>query len=236
ARRTREDLMSFLRSIVVLLLAIGAGVAVLLVISQEPFADSKFEFQQDREHIGVLREFPYPALATPQTRFLLVDAGKHGASATAKGLEGKTVRLRGSLIQRGPDSMLELVTGTVQSNPETPPTPPETATDIGPAVLVGEIVDSKCFFGVMNPGNGKVHRDCAANCIRGGIPPAFLVRDAAGNARVFLLTGSDGRALHQEVLDLVAEPIRITGRISRLGTQDFLRAEPETFQRAAAQP
>jgi hypothetical protein len=27
--------------------------------------------------------------------------------------------------------------------------------------LTGEIVDSKCYLGVMNPGQGKVHRDCA---------------------------------------------------------------------------
>ena len=33
------------------------------------------------------------------------------------------------------------------------------AVDFGEVTLAGEIVDSKCYLGVMNPGNGKVHRD-----------------------------------------------------------------------------
>ena len=85
--------------------------------------------------------------------------------------------------------------------------------------------------GVMNPGNGKVHRDCAVRCISGGAPPAFIVKDASGDAQVLLLTGSDGRAVNREVLDYVAEPLTITGRLARRGDALLLRAEPGSFRR-----
>ena len=46
-------------------------------------------------------------------------------------------------------------------------------------MLRGEIVDSKCYLGVMNPGEGTVHRDCAARCLSGGLPPMLVVRSPA---------------------------------------------------------
>ena len=37
---------------------------------------------------------------------------------------------------------------------------------LGPVELTGEIADSKCWLGVMNPGEGTVHRDCARRCLK----------------------------------------------------------------------
>jgi hypothetical protein len=62
----------------------------------------------------------------------------------------------------------------------------------------------------MNPGAGKVHRDCAVRCISGGIPPAFLVRDSSGNLVTLLLAN-----WKRELLEHVAEPVAIRGRLSR---------------------
>ena len=104
---------------------------------------------------------------------------------------------------------------------------------LGVSTFVGEIVDSKCYFGVMNPGNGKVHRDCAARCISGGIPPALTVRDAAGTVRTILLASSDGRALHREVLDFVAEPVKITGQLFQAGATLILEAAPNAIVRSS---
>jgi hypothetical protein len=50
--------------------------------------------------------------------------------------------------------------------------------------LRGEIVDTKCYLGVMTPGEDKVHRGCAVRCISRGVPPAFLVRDASADSRI----------------------------------------------------
>jgi hypothetical protein len=108
---------------------------------------------------------------------------------------------------------------------------PDHITDLGEVTLKGEIVDSKCYLGVMNPGNGKVHRDCAVRCISGGAPPAFIAQDSKGDVRVLLLTGSDGRALNREILSFVAEPLELTGRLARRGDSLFLLSEPSTFRR-----
>src|SRR5206468_3964392 len=127
---------------------------------------------------GVLREHPYPRL----DNYLLAAPGKHGAMEMAKGLDGRTVRLMGSLIYRGSDAMIEALPNTVQASADAP-VPSATPIDLGLVTLAGEIVDSKCYLGVMNPGNGKVHRDCAARCISGGIPPMFVAKDSSGVSR-----------------------------------------------------
>jgi hypothetical protein len=207
--------------------AFGAAVAVILVFAQLPFAASEFEFQQYHDYAGTVIDWPYPMLVSGPDRILLVDRGKHGASIGA--LAGKNVQLKGALIHRGADRMLELLPGSLHEAPGAAAA--ETPVNLGPVTLTGEIVDSKCFLGVMNPGNGKVHRDCAVRCISGGIPPAFLVRDAAGETRTLLLTGSDGRRLNREVLDFVAEPVTIGGELVRISSTFILKAEPASFRR-----
>jgi len=102
-----------------------------------------------------------------------------------------------------------------------------------PVTLTGEIVDTKCHFGVMQPGSGKVHRACAARCIAGGIPPGLLVRDADGSIRTVLLAGADGRELHGEVLPYVAEPVRIRGTLVHSAGLLVLRADPSDITRTA---
>jgi hypothetical protein len=92
--------------------------------------------------------------------------------------------------------------------------------DLGEVQLTGEIVDSKCYFGVMNPGNGKVHRDCAARCISGGIPPALLVRDAEGRSDTVLLA-----KWNRELLKHIAEPVTLRGRLSTAAGRLMLRLE-----------
>ncbi len=144
-------------------------------------------------------------------------------------MDWEGIRLKGALIRRGNDRMLELLPGSLQafSAPQAVTLP----AILGPVKLIGEIVDSKCYLGVMNPGNGNVHRDCAARCISGGIPPAFIVTDASGETRTMLLVGANGRRMNQEVLDFVAEPLEITGRLLRMGSTLVLEAEPKDFRR-----
>jgi hypothetical protein len=209
APKAPAALMRALRRMVIALFGSAVAIAVSLVLGQQPFAASRFEFLQNRDYQGVVSLRPHPRLLTEQGSFLLVGPGKHGAGDSLNGLDLWPVRLRGALIQRNHHRMLELVPGSVQATGRTGAAP-ETI-HLGEVTLHGEIVDSKCFLGVMNPGNGKVHRGCAVRCISGGIPPAFVARDAAGASRTMLLTGVASR----EILDFVAEPVTIRGRLSR---------------------
>jgi hypothetical protein len=200
-----HELGRWLRRILALLLAVAAAIALVLVFAQAPFAASFFEFGVDRDYAGVLALSPYPHLITsPANSYLLAGQGKHGVEGVA-GEDGREVRLRGSLITRGHDKMIEVRPETLRFGPRM--SPKTVVRDLDQRTLRGEIVDSKCFLGVMNPGSGQVHRDCAARCLSGGLPPLFV----SGN-EVMLLEGFDVRHnLHR-----AGVPITLSGRAKRV--------------------
>ena len=101
--------------------------------------------------------------------------------------------------------------------------------DKGPVELTGEIVDSKCFLGVMVPGSGKTHKECASLCLRGGIPPAFYVQDRAGHSSLLLLTGSAGEPIGAPVLQTAGGAISVTGSIQQQGGWLVLRIDPASW-------
>jgi hypothetical protein len=225
-----SSIRRFIRTVVIVLSALSLAVAMALIWAQGPFAASRFEYGVYRDYQGELVEWPYPMLITREGHYLLVGPGKFGVADLMRGHETAGVELRGALISRGSDQMLEIDPRSVRFGAEVPSSKRRIA-DLGPVILTGEIVDTKCHLGVMNPGDGKVHRDCAVRCISGGAPPGFLVRDEFGETRLLLLVGGDGRALAREVLDYVAEPIRISGQVKRVGTSLILLAEPHDFRR-----
>jgi hypothetical protein len=227
--RAPERLGRHVFRIVIALGCLALLLALLLAFHQHPFAASTFEYRQYHDYDGAIVESPYPILVNRQARYLLVAPGKHGASELVTGLNLGNVELRGSLIRRGDDKMLEIVPGSIRTT--SGQVKLDERVSLGHVSLTGEIVDSKCYLGVMNPGNGKVHRDCAVRCISGGIPPALIVKDMAGTVRTILLTASDGGALSPEVLDMVAEPVQITGQLFQSGSTLILQAAPNAFVR-----
>ena len=108
--------------------------------------------------------------------------------------------------------MLELVPDTLEPAAAAEAVSPRRPNRSGRVELTGEIVDSKCFLGVMKPGRGKPHRSCAARCLAGGIPPQLLVVSAEGASRLLLLADAQGGPLAPEsFLDLVGEPVTASG-------------------------
>ena len=224
-------LARFVRRLTLLLCLLGVAIALALVTGQMPFANSAFEYGKIRGFEGIIDARPYPTLLVARpgevrsgdkhSRYLLVAPGKHGADNIVAGFDGKEVRLKGQLIYRASETMIEIEPGSISTLTGHPA--PETPTvDLGAVTVTGEIVDSKCYLGVMNPGNGKVHRDCAARCISGGIPPIFVTLDG----EQFLLVGPEGTAIAPDALrEFVAEPITITGEALRRGEARILRVD-----------
>lgn len=204
-------------------LVVSASIALLFATVQEHFANSTFEFGKVREFHGTLREDPHPILITTENAegnsrekpnsYLLVAPGKHGAEHLIQSYKGQTVRFKGTLITRNEGKMIEVVQGTI--NPDRMANPVENgATALGDRDLAGEIVDTKCFLGVMNPGEGKVHRECAALCLAGGIPAALFTQDFEGVAKLLLLTDPSGAPLAQSAyLQRVGQPVRVQGYV-----------------------
>ncbi|MBV9180582.1 MAG: hypothetical protein JO356_04665, partial [Acidobacteria bacterium] len=187
--KTPLALARFVRRVIVLLGFLAVVVSLALVTGQMPFANSAFEYGMTRRFEGIIDMRPYPTLLVARpgevglgdkhSRYLLVAPGKHGADRLVAGFDGKKVRLLGQLIYRESATMIQIEPGSILPL-NSPPAPQAPTVDLGTVTLTGGIVDSKCYLGVMNPGNGKVHRDCAALCLSGGIPPIFVTLDREG--------------------------------------------------------
>jgi len=221
-----------MKALIVVLSAAATTSAIAFAALQRTYARSFFESGKERTFEGVIEAGPYPTLlSSPDaanasaSRYLLVANGKHGADSQAEAYVGKRVRLRGRLIYRDDQKMIALSGGSISvlGDPQENQVAPK---NLGEFDLVGEIVDSKCYLGNMNPGNGKVHRDCAVRCLSGGIPPVFATNDLNGSPAVLLLTGPNQKRLPREAfLDRVAQPMRIHGRVVQIGNTLFLKTE-----------
>ena len=58
----------------------------------------------------------------------------------------------------------------------------------------------------------------------------LLIRRKEGLPLYFLLVSSDGRPVNKQILDMVAEPIEITGEVIRQGELSILRADPAMYR------
>ena len=250
--RAAPGIGRFVRQAVIGLLLLALLAAVLLAMAQQMIGASVFEWGKVKKFSGVLKLQPYPHLLVPRpgtadfptlqsgkarpagfSTYYLVAPFKFGLDREKlAALDGKNVSLRGTLIYRGNQTMVETLPDSITAADPPSPSLPATATiELGRQTLTGEIVDSKCFLGVMNPGQLLPHRACAIRCISGGVPPVLLVRRPAGPAIYLLLVSAAGKPVNQEVLDLVAEPVQITGEIERQGDWLILRADPTTYRR-----
>lgn len=233
-----RDLGSYLRPRIAALLVLVGLLAAGLALSQQPYGASTFEFGVETELEGRLEVEPVPLLVVErpagggQSLYLLTVFGKRDARPVVEPHEGRRVRLRGALIHRDDQVMVEVVPDSIELL-EGAASPGREVLALGEVTLEGEVVDSKCFLGVMNPGSTKPHRACATLCIRGGVPPVLLVRDEAGGARYLLLTDAEGGALNEWLVEqqLVAEPVRVRGQLERRGSLEVLRVEGAGIER-----
>jgi hypothetical protein len=231
------------RRFVALMVVVMLGLALAFAAMQRTIGVGAFEYGDLKKFTGTLKVQPYPHLlvrrpgtAGAQTAFsvyYLVAPFKFGLDRDKLSpLDGHYVSLMGTLIYRGNQTMVEAVPDTIKIDEQEMPLPPGTETvALGRQTLEGEIVDSKCFLGVMNPGQLAPHRGCAIRCISGGIPPVLLVRQKDGQAVYLLLVSADGKPVNKEVLAMVAEPVQITGEVRRQDGLLILRADPATYLR-----
>lgn len=196
-----------------------------------PVDRGRFEFGNEKIYHGVLYEDPVPRLritsADGETKdHILVGAGKFGAGELIKGANGREVAFTGTLIERKPFHMIEI------TRPETfkilditaEPKPAPTVSKLGEGEFTGELVDTKCWSGVMRPATGKVHRACAIRCLSGGVPPGLLVRDKSGDGVVLLLAAEGEGKLVYDV-QLAARFIKVKGVLELHGETPVLRVK-----------
>lgn len=203
-------------------------VAILLAWYQKKFSKNTFNYGINSKVEGYYFEKPIPHLAVPLgvtsdgkeifQNVLLVGEGKAGAKDVmsrirqneSKSLVGAKMELTGFMIYGNGKALLQVsledntnlafLSGTVSPN--------ESIDSTDTRSVSGEIVDPKCYFGVMKPGEGKAHRSCAIRCIAGGIPP---VLHASTSDEYFLIVNERWQPANEDVLALVGDQITLMG-------------------------
>jgi hypothetical protein len=214
-----------IRATAAALLALAVLLPLLLVAAQARFSSGTFEFGRARVVEGRLVEFPYPALdvdgQTPAF-YWLVGPGKHGAASLVRGLDGRRVRVRGSLIERDGEAMLQIAADAIETVAAAGVTKPSAPVRIRSVSVVGELVDSKCHLGVMKPGEGPAHRDCAVRCLLGAVPPMISVRAARDVPARLALVREDGGPFFSDFSALAGRPLALRGTLVSQGARRFL--------------
>ncbi len=219
---------SLVQKAVIVIGVIIVVISALLVFNQKPFSKASFDYGKLSLKEGYLFKGPVPHLKVPVQEdgsdniryktILLVGFGKAGADKTISEfekklglLEGKLVALKGYLITGNGRTLMQLeekippvILGKLLNENTSSSLVP-----MGTVSLSGEIVDPKCYFGVMKPGEGKPHRSCAIRCIAGGIPPVFHT-DSGG---YMVLLGDDFQPVNQQVLSIVGDQINLGGQL-----------------------
>lgn len=230
------------RMTVVALLVLAGLIAAGLAASQRLIGSSVFEWGTVRTFSGILQTQPVPHLLVPRpgktdglpqfSTYYLVAPWKFGLdTGSIAALNGRAVTLRGTLIHRDNQAMVETQPEWIQADTKDATNSIPRAVPLGRQTFTGEIVDSKCYLGVMNPGRLIPHRACAIRCISGGVPPVLLVRRRDGTTLCLLLVSHEGKPVNRQVLDMVAEPVEITGNLERQGELLVLYADPATYRR-----
>ena len=239
---TPQSLKRFYRPLV---LALVAGCALLgywLGTQQKPGAPGVWAVDAATTMSGVLQVNPYPVLhrihpedPTRIESVLLVRQGKFAATGLARGLDGNTVDVTGALIRRGGWTMLEVSSGASFAPAEGIEKKSVldflAAESLGKVVLAGEIVDSKCFLGVMKPGAGAIHQSCAEVCLLGGIPAMLVAKASDGRKYGYILVQPDGSSASVLTAKLAGEAVRITGELRRQGDLLYLQMSENGLER-----
>lgn len=206
------------------IIVFAAIVSLLTALNQRTVGKGIFDFGNVQAFSGILVKEPVPMLIsrTPiegEHTLYLVNPFKHGFPPDlAERFHLQDVEIRGTLIHNDDDAMIEVVDGGITSSKKAPHSVSPLAFSRGQSITVrGEIVDSKCHLGVMNPGRFKPHRACAIRCIAGGIPPILVAEATNGQLAHYLIVGADGQPANTTVLDYVGEPVELKGTLRQAG-------------------
>lgn len=242
---------SLMRKYIFILLLLFIILSTALALSQKRFGTGSFEFGKLTEVKGIYFNKPIPHIKVLNGKDLwgnenyitipLIGFGKHGADGVLSELEkeknisldAKEITLKGTLLYNDGKLLLQIDANdkpliAVKDNKNTSLLfQPK---DMGNMKFKGEIVDPKCFFGVMKPGEGKPHKDCAIRCILGGIPPVLKVTGEDGRQNYYLIVGANGEKMNEAVQDYVATPVTIRAKAVEYGDWIVLYVQPDGLQ------
>lgn len=235
--KTKKTIKQF----TLIVLGIIAIAALVFGFSQNQFKNSTFELSSETKITGMFHENPYPMLRVEIAEntfknILLLGFGKSSANPFLEklltkepNLNGKILSIEGNLIYYNGKTLLQITdeekVKLEGKNGKIPITKV-----ISDMTLEGEIIDPKCYFGVMKPGFGKIHRSCAVRCISGGIPPVLATTDDNNISEYYLLTDLEGKPISKSVLPYIGKPSKIKGHVTKLEDWYLLKIDPKDIE------
>ncbi len=235
-----------IRKVISISIVITIIIVSILVWCQKEFSSSNFEYGVNTEVEGYIFIEPIPHLLVPLGKdidgkeiyqtVLLVGSGKAGASETIyqleknlpKKLNGSNVRLNGYLIYGDGKALLQIDLENNRRIKFSDNILQIASEEYGlkDITIQGEIVDPKCYFGVMKPGEGKAHRSCAIRCIAGGLPPVLN----SDSLDYYLLVNEYNEPIHAQILNIVGDHITLTGKALEWNDWKILRIDTKSIQ------
>lgn len=227
-KKVNSNILKFRNRILIGIAVLFITIAGTFAIYQNKSTSGKFEFGKISQIEGVFMQKPYPMLRVKANEnisrdILLLGFGKFGAlpglsELNVDMLDGKEMSISGTLIYYDGKTLFQLEPD-LKNNIEikNQVNYKRDWIDLGKIEISGEVIDPKCYFGVMKPGFGKIHRSCGVRCISGGIPPVYMTTNAEGKQTYMLLVNENGEPVNQEVLDYVGKISHINGQLKKLG-------------------
>ncbi|WP_196885730.1 hypothetical protein [Aureivirga sp. CE67] len=217
--------------------------AVVFSFFQNKFKNSTFELTNVSEITGTFHSKPYPSVRIELSpndykNVLLLGFGKFGPDkdienmeSRLNSIEGKEVSIKGNLIYYNGKTLLQIADSEkFPVMKKESQLPERKINSLGEIEIEGEVIDPKCYFGVMKPGFGKIHRSCAVRCISGGIPPVFTTRSKEGNSEYFMITDSKGNKINHDILEYVGQPVKVKGALEQLDNWFILKLNVEDIE------
>ncbi|OEK06256.1 hypothetical protein [Roseivirga misakiensis] len=245
-----KKIARFVIAFVVLIFIVMGAVSFFMSSSHKHINNGTYEFGELTEMTGVIKMEPVPhirIIADEEGKvgknIMLIDFGKFGARSSIEKMQETVggnisdyeVTLRGTLIYQDGFTLLELTEKekSLQNHRtlENANKYEVIRASAGSISLTGEIVDPKCYFGSMKPAQNKPHKSCASLCIAGGIPPVYVVQTKEKLANYYIIKGTNGEDINQEVLEFVAEGANLQGKVEQLGEWKILYVDPSKIKR-----
>ena len=190
--------------------------------------DHNYETSLLSEFEGMYFDQPFPMMVFDQFNIpkgvtqnaLIVGPGKSGAKEIFQQLEkkhgalnGKSIRLRGTLYSTDNKTLIELSEGVdALLAIERGYTYPIQRTAKKNMQLKGEIVNAKCWYTQQETRDGYYHKRCSKSCIENGIPPVLKVKNESGNA--FYLLDATSATGQEAIINHLAKTVEINGEVN----------------------
>lgn len=218
-----------------ILLTLSAGLMPHIL---QPLKNSTYSISTSESYKGTFIKYPVPLLRVNESGkivdYPLVATFKFSAlsqtdvweNGNQQSLDQAVIELSAHRIQLDHHVMLQLddPENNISMIREKSSLPIIVPKNQSSKTLKGEIIDPKCYFGAMNPGEGKLHKSCAIRCLSGGIP-AMIIAEEFGIKTPYFILDQNGKMINDDLLKYAAETVQLNGMAYTMNNWKYIELD-----------